>query len=113
MAPESAETAVRPPAGLRKIETHMESPSSTSALADALLSFTPPEEFILSRVHQIHEDVLSHSPNIRQANFAAIHPRDLEFLFAAYDERFFVGLCRPALENRRLSFRLSPRMTRT
>jgi hypothetical protein len=91
----------------------MASPSAPSALADALLSFTAPEEFILSRVHQIHEDVLSHSPNIRQANFPAIHPRDLEFLFAIYDEQVFGGLCRRALEKRRLAFRLSPRMTRT
>jgi hypothetical protein len=39
-----------------------------------------------------------------------MHPRDLELLFTAYDERFFAGLCRSALEDRKLSFRLSSRM---
>jgi hypothetical protein len=39
-----------------------------------------------------------------------MHPRDLELLFTAYDERFFAGLCRSALEDRKLTFRLSPRM---
>jgi len=90
----------------------MTSVSAKSALAEALLALKLPEESILSRVHQIHRDVLAHSPDIRQANFTAIHPRDLEFLFGAYDEPFFTGLCRPALEGRRLNFRLSPRMTR-
>ena len=95
------------------METPIASPSPASAFAEALLSLKPSEELILSRVHQIHQDVLARSPHIRQANFTTIHPRDLEFLFVAYDECFLTGLCQPALEGRKLSFRLSPRMTRT
>ena len=50
---------------------------------------------------------------MKQANFTAIHTRDLEFLFAAYDDRFLGGLCRQALNGRRLDFELSKRMTVT
>ena len=70
------------------------------------------EELIQQRVRQIQQDVLAHSRHLRELDFTSIHPRDLEFLFGAYDKRFFAGLCRSALEERRLHFRLSPRMTR-
>ncbi len=68
---------------------------------------------ILGHAHQIRRDLLSSSRYIRQPNFTAIHPHDLEFLFANYDERFFAGLYRRALDGTSLGFRLSPRMTRS
>src|SRR5262249_18023330 len=57
-------------------------------------------------------ETLTNSAHIREANFRAIHTRDLEFLFRAYDSQFFAGLIAPALEGRRLSFRAAPRMTK-
>jgi hypothetical protein len=89
----------------------MSSPSPQNRLINAL-SLNPSDELVLGRVHEIHHYVLAHSPYIRQPNFTTIHPRDLELLFGAYDERFFSGLCRWILENRKLCFRLSQRMTR-
>ena len=86
--------------------------AAQSALADALLSFPRPEEVIRENTRAIHRDVLARSPHIRHPNFTRIHPGDLELLFAAYDARFLNGRCRPALEGRKLRFRLSPRMTR-
>lgn len=83
-----------------------------SPLAETVLFTRLPEELIRQRVDQIQQDVLEHSRHLREADFTAIHPHDLQFLFGAYDERFFGGLCRRALEGRRLNFRLSPRMTR-
>lgn len=85
--------------------------SARSALTDALLSLNPGAEVVASRLRQIHEDVLARSPYVRQANFTRIHPRDLDFLFGAYDERFLGGLCRAALDGQRVGFRLAPRMT--
>jgi hypothetical protein len=85
---------------------------SAIALAFKVLSARLSEESIRQLVRQIEHDALSHSTYLREADFRTIHPRDLEFLFGAYDERFFGGLCRRTLEGRRLSFRLSPRMTR-
>ncbi len=85
--------------------------SARTALAEMVLSLRPRAELIQERVNQIQRDVLAHSRYIREANFTSIHSRDLEFLFAAYDERFFASLCRQALEGRKLRFRLSPRMT--
>jgi len=87
--------------------------STTSALADALLTLRPAEDVILGRIQEIHQAVLSGSAHIRQPNFIAIDSRDLDFLFRAYDEAFFGGLYRKALEGRRLIFRLSSRMTHT
>ena len=84
-----------------------------STLADAVLSFHLPEEAIQQRVSKIHQTVLAHSRYIRAANYSVIHPEDLELLFAAYDDDFFAGLCRRALDGRKLRFRLSPRMTKT
>lgn len=83
------------------------------ALTDAVLSFSQPGEFIRKHVHEIHQNVLAHSRYIRESNFTEIHSRDLQCLFGAYDERFFGGLCHRALEGRKISFRLSRRMTRS
>lgn len=79
---------------------------------ESALSLHLPEELIRQRLQEIHHDVLAQSRYVREANFRAIHPHDLEFLFKAYDERFFGGQCRPALNGRNLEFRLSPRMTK-
>lgn len=78
-----------------------------------VLSFRLPPETIEQRVHRISDAVLEHSRCIREANFTKIHPRDLEFLFAAYDDGFFGSLCRQVLSGHRIRFRLSPRMTRS
>ena len=86
--------------------------SPQNALAATLLSSHFSEEVVRSRTSEIHELVLAHSRYINQPNFTAIHPRDLEFLFASYDDRFFSNLCRSTLNNRKLTFRLSPRMTK-
>ena len=83
-----------------------------NSLVDAVLSFQSPEEAIQQRVRQIHHWLLTHSRYIREANYTVIHPEDLELLFKAYDEHFFAGLCRRALDGRKLRFRLSPRMTK-
>jgi len=86
--------------------------SSTSALSDTVLSFSLREELIQQRVSEIHQNVLTHSRYVREPNFTAIHPQDLAFLFGAYDDRFFAGLCQRALDGRRIRFRLSPRMSK-
>jgi len=46
-------------------------------------------------------------------SFLTIHPDDLEILFAEYDQGFFEGAVNRLLDGRRLSFRLSKRMTRS
>jgi len=86
---------------------------SLSEFTGTLTSFNPAPDEIMQRVRKIHEDVLTHSPFIREPDFKTIHPRDLEFLFDAYDRAFFDGLCRLALNGRTLGFRLSRRMTTT
>src|SRR2546428_2988444 len=83
---------------------------ASSALAEAVVAFRLPEELIRKHIQEIHQGVLAHSRYIREANFTSIHRGDLEFLFGAYDERFFNGLCLPALE-RGSRFRLATRMT--
>jgi hypothetical protein len=85
---------------------------ASSVLADAVLAFHLPEDSIRQRVRQIHTAALSQSSYIRTADFTSIHPRDLEFLFTAYEDLFFGGRLRRALGAQRLRFRLSPRMTR-
>jgi hypothetical protein len=60
---------------------------------------------------QIHAGLISVSRYVTEPNFRSIHPSDLEWLFLRYDEVFFNGACRHALNGRPLSFRLSPRMT--
>jgi hypothetical protein len=91
----------------------MNSSSVKSELTTAALSLKPADEVVRQRVHQIGQDLISGSRYVREPDFKSIHPFDLEFLFRAYDERFFASHCGRALEGRRLSFRLSPRMTRT
>ncbi len=93
------------------METSIHAPAR-SALTDKVVFLRAPEESIRQSLVQIHQDILTRSKYIRQANFTSIHPRDLEFLFGAYDERFFGGLCRLALDGRNIEFRLSPRMTK-
>ena len=83
----------------------------TSSLAEFIANFREPDAIIRSRIEDIHEEVLLHSAYIRQPNFTAIHRHDLEFLFEAYDGRFFGGYCRQALSGSRIRFRLSRRMT--
>lgn len=82
-----------------------------SALAEAIVAFRRQDELIRVRLYDIHRAILAHSRQIREANFISIHPNDLEFLFKAYDGRFFGGLCRSALEGKPIRFRLSTRMT--
>jgi hypothetical protein len=89
----------------------MATPSTTDALAGTVFSFVLPAYAIQERTRQIHQAVLAHSRYLRYADFTAIHPEDLEFLFDAYDERFLTGNCRLALNGRRIRFRVSPRMT--
>ena len=86
--------------------------SPTTVLSNALLSIKPSGDPLLIRAGQIHQELLATSAHVRLPNFTSIHTQDLAFLFAAYDDRFLGGLCRQALEGRRLDFRLSPRMTR-
>jgi hypothetical protein len=81
------------------------------ALALAIHLFTVPDAEVRQRVRRIHQDALAQSRHMREPDFTAVHPRDLEFLFEAYDRLFFGGLCREALDGRKLTFRLSRRMT--
>jgi hypothetical protein len=82
-----------------------------SRLAESISNFREPDAIIRSRIQDVHEQVLRNSAHIRQPNFASIHRRDLEFLFEAYDARFFGGHFRLALSGSRIRFRLSTRMT--
>jgi len=94
--------------------TERQEDRSVSELLDHLrqTKLTLPE--IRRRVGQIHESVLENSEWIREGNFAAIHNRDLEFLFQQYDDTFFNGLLGPTarLNQTPLTFRISKRMTR-
>jgi hypothetical protein len=83
----------------------------TSRLAEFISNFREPDPIIRARIHDINDEILRRSPYIRQPNFASIHPHDLEFLFGAYDARFFGGHCRVALSRSQIRFRLSRRMT--
>ena len=91
----------------------MTSASAKSTLTGTVVSSRLPEDVIKQRVHRIHQDVLAHSPYLRAADFTRIHPQDVEFLFRAYDERFFSGQCQQVLAGRRITFRLAPRMTQS
>ena len=90
----------------------MPTAAAAQALADLILAADPPHPLIRERAGRIQRDLLAHSNYLREPDFKAIHPRDLELLFRAYDEQFFAGLCERALEGKKLTFRLSPRMTR-
>jgi hypothetical protein len=83
-----------------------------NALADTVLSFRLQQELIRQHVGEIRHNVLAHSRYIREPNFMAIHPGDLQFLFSAYDDRFFGHLCQRTLDGRSLRFRLAPRLIR-
>jgi hypothetical protein len=85
---------------------------SRSALENTVLSLRHPEELIQQLVSEIAKDLLAHSQYIKEPQFRAIHPRDLELLFSFYDKRLFAGLLQRALAGRNLTFRLAPRMTR-
>ena len=100
-------------AGPERIAMLTSPASATSALMEAVRSFSQPEELIRQRVQEIHQGLLAHSYYIRESDFKSIHTEDLQFLFRAYDERFCGGLCQRALDGRRITFRLSQRMTRT
>lgn len=89
----------------------MATPSAQTAFAATLASASPPDQVIHEYVRQIHQDVLAKSRYIREPNFTRIHPRDLEFLFDVYDQRFFGRFCQTALDGKPIGFRLSPRMT--
>jgi hypothetical protein len=84
-----------------------------SALADRVLSLCLPEETICHQLSGIRSELLANSRHIKEPNFTAIDPRDVEFLFDAYDSRFLDGLCRPALAGRRLTWKLSGLLTRS
>ena len=100
-----------PSAGSATIGIIMAMPSTMDALAGMVLSSILPADTIQELTRQIHQGALAHSRYLRCADFTAVHPEDLEFLFDAYDERFLAGNCRLALNGRRIRFRLSPRMT--
>src|SRR5437016_3574535 len=95
----------------RTIPIMMSPAPARSALAEAIVAFRLPDELIRKHMHEIHQGVLARSRYIREANFTSIHRGDLEFLFGAYDERFFTGLCLLALNGRSIRFRLATRMT--
>jgi hypothetical protein len=83
-----------------------------AALQASVLSARLPGEVIRQRLREIHEEALARSAHLGASNFSVIHPRDLEILFHAYDEKFFSNALKGALGARRLRFRLSRRMTR-
>jgi len=98
------------PRNMEQVMTPAASP--TLALAQLIVHAGAPEHSIRERAQLIQAHVLERSNYLREPDFKAIHPRDLELLFTAYDERFFSSLFGKALEGRMLSFRLSSKMTR-
>ncbi len=68
-------------------------------------------EKISGGIAQIHAAMLNKSEYIDNPNFTRIHPDDLHFLFAEYDNAFFNGKIREALGEISLHFGLSKRMT--
>jgi hypothetical protein len=83
------------------------------ALIEQVAALALSAEQTAQRQSKIGEHVLQRSRYIRTPDFEAIHDADLELLFRAYDERYFDGLCRSALDGRSLRFRLSPRLTKS
>jgi hypothetical protein len=83
---------------------------ATAALSSAVLSFRPHEASIHAQVDRIYHETMR---RLGEPDFTAIHPKTLADLFEAYDERFFSGLLRRALDGRPIEFRLSQRMTRS
>ena len=85
-------------------DTSMTPSPAQAALTETLLSLKASEESILGRAEEIQRNILTRSSHVRQPNFTAIHTRDLEFLFDAYDSAFLYGRCRAALDGRKLTF---------
>jgi hypothetical protein len=81
------------------------------ALSVALQAFEAGADEIRLRQSTIHREMRQQSRHVRDANFTSINSSDLTWLFDAYDRSFLDGRCRPALQDRHLSFRLSRRMT--
>jgi hypothetical protein len=77
----------------------------------AALENPPSPAEIRTQVAEIHADVVRDSKWLDAANFTRFHPADLQRLFDEYDRRFFDGGCREALNGRRLTFRISARLT--
>ena len=70
-------------------------------LANSVLIADLPENVIQQRVQRIQRDLLAHSNYLREPGFKAIHVRDLEFWFRAYDQQFFAGHCGTWVRSRR------------
>ena len=64
------------------------------------------------RREQIGSELLSSSRHLKTHDFIQAHPKDLEFLFWAYDRMFFNRWFENAIRDVPLSFRLAPRLTR-
>src|SRR5262249_31433845 len=92
--------------------TNMSPSPARTALIDSIVSFNASEDSIRQRFDSIQRELLTTSPYVRELNFQAIHSRDLEFLFHAYDAQFLNGLMTETLGARRLTFRPAPRMTK-
>lgn len=73
----------------------------------------PPEQ-VGARTGDIYQRVLADSDRVKSGNFSSIATEDLARLFDLYDEHFFQGHVRRALQEQHspLNFRLAPRMTR-
>jgi hypothetical protein len=70
-----------------------------------------PPAHIALKSRQVYEQILGESRYLRRGNFEAIHNRDLEGLWRAYDALFFEEALRAALGDVPLRFRLSRRLT--
>lgn len=81
-------------------------------LAAFLTGFRPGREWMAEQTAAIHQDLLRVSLDVSEANFTCMHPRDLEFLFGAYDRHIFEDRLQQALQGRPIAFRLAPRMTK-
>ncbi len=80
-----------------------------------LLAIHNSPDLIAARRAAIRQQTLASSPTLRQANFDAIEPADLQNLFTLYDDAFFANfLARSVLARTGspLGFRLSTTMTR-
>ncbi len=76
-----------------------------SGLADAVATLQLPKELIQQRIRQIQQDLLAHSHYLRESDFTAIHPGDLEFLFDAYDPKNGSYSAKPIFVSRSLGVR--------
>jgi hypothetical protein len=85
---------------------------SAASLKEAILRTQPAEADVRRRLSEVQAHMMARSATIREANFTAISPADLNVMFEAYDQYFFGKLLKAALGGRRLSFRLSRQMTK-